>query len=171
MIATAPTLVFTSGLDPFQILINLGTFSRAGHAAIGIGDQLLHAYEPGVVIEPRERWLTRKRQRLLAEFEILPDVSQGLLECAQRVGEPYDVLGAFRIALWVTLKRMWSPVQNLGPASKTSHTCASFVMLLDPCGEHIPEWRRLDRAIVTPADLLLAAEGPSFRLRQAVFEV
>jgi len=172
VIATPPTLVFTAGFDPFQVLINISTFSRAGHVAIGLGNSLLHAYEPGVVLEPRERWFTAKKQRLIYECEILPDVSTGLQECFAHIGEPYDVLGAIRIGIWITLKRFLSPIQNLGPASKTSHTCASFAMLLDPQGERIREWREVRRGIVTPADLLLAARGPSFRsVSQPVAEV
>jgi hypothetical protein len=158
-----PTLVFTSGFDPFQLLINIGTFSRAGHVAIGIGTNLLHAYERGVVYEPRERWFKTKRQFLVYEAEILPDVSYGIDSCMSKVGEPYDVAGAFKLAILITLKRMWSPLRSLGPVSKNSHTCASFVMLLDPHGERIREWRDLRRDIVTPADILVLARGPSFR--------
>ena len=165
---TRPTIVFTTGWDPFQALINLGTFSRAGHAAIGIGDHLLHAYEPGVVWGSRDTWFTGKHQRLIAEYEILPDVSEGIEDCASRIGEPYDVVGVFRAALWIMLRRLCSPLRHVGTASAASHTCSSFVMLLDPNGDRIPEWRSINRAVVTPADLLLAAEGPSFRpiLRQ-----
>jgi hypothetical protein len=158
-----PTLVFTSGFDPFQLMINLATFSRAGHVAIGIGTNLLHAYEKGVVYEPRERWFTSKRQYLVHETEILPDVSCGIESCFSKLGQPYDVIGAFKLAILITLKRMWSPLRSLGPVSEASHTCASFVMLLDPSGERIAEWRDLRRDIVTPADLLQAAYGPSFR--------
>jgi len=161
--ATKPTLVFTSGFDPFQLLINIGTFSRAGHVAIGIGAELLHAYEPGVRVDSREYWFGVKKQRLIYECEIVPDVMAGLAECASRIGEPYDVVGVLRAMFWLTLKRFASPLQRPGAASKTSHTCASFAMLLDPDGIMIPEWRELERGIVTPADLLLAARGPSFR--------
>lgn len=157
--------MFTTGWDPFQVLINVGTFSRAGHAAIGVGDMLLHAYEKGVVYEPREQWFTSKKQRLVAEVEIVPDVSLGLRECFSRVGEPYDVVGVFRAALAITMRRFVSSIQWFGPASRDSHTCAAFVMLLDPDGARIPEWRALDRAIVTPADLLAMTSGPSFQPR------
>lgn len=163
MIATRPTLVFTSGFDPFQLLINIGTFSRAGHVAIGYGNDLLHAYEPGVEITPRSYWFGEKKQRLIHEYEIVPDVSRGMLRCIDRIGEPYDVVGVLRAMFVLTLKRFASPVRTRGTASKASHTCASFVMLLDPEGGIIPEWRDVDRSVVTPADLLIAARGPSFQ--------
>lgn len=159
----APTLVFTSGFDPFQLLINLATFSRAGHVAIGLGPNLLHAHERGVTLEPREHWFVGKKQKLLYEVEILPDVSPGIERCLSKIGEPYDVVGAFKLAILIALKRMWSPLRTLGPPSTNSHTCASFVMLLDPYGAHIPEWRELSRDVVTPADMLFLARGPSFR--------
>lgn len=161
--SATPTLVFTTGLDPFQALINLSTFSRAGHVAIGLGPELLHAYEPGVKLDSREWWLTTKRQRLVAEYEIVPDISKGLAECLGHIGEPYDVLGAVRAAIAIALRRLWSPLRAPWPASISAHTCASFVMLLDPHGERIHEWREIRRSVVTPADLLVACEGASFR--------
>lgn len=157
-----PTLVFTTGLDPFQVLINVSTQSWAGHVAIGLGDHLLHAYERGVVYEPREAWFTGKRQRLIRELEILPNVSDGVTRCMRHIGEPYDVGGVLRTALHIMLSRFQSPVVLKPDARITAHTCASFVMLLDPEGARIPEWRDVQRGTVTPADLLEAA-GPSFQ--------
>lgn len=157
-----PTLVFTTGLDPFQVLINVSTLSEAGHVAIGLGDHLLHAYEKGVVYEPREVWFTGKRQRLVRELEILPDVSEGVARCMQHIGEPYDVGGVLRTALRILLSRLQSPVVVRPNARISSHTCASFAMLLDPEGARIPEWRGVHRGTVTPADLLEVA-GPSFQ--------
>lgn len=161
--ATNPTLVFTAGWDPFQVLINITTFSRATHVAIGLGPDLLHAYEPGVKLDSRQWWFNKKHQRLVAEYEILPDISPGLYECLAHLGEPYDTVGVLRTAAKIILQRMQSPIQTTGSAAALSHTCASFVTLLDPYGERIPEWRNLDRGTVTPADLISRCLGPSFR--------
>ena len=128
---------------------------------IATAHHLLHAIEKGVCIEPRASWL--QKQRLLDEFEILPDVSPGLTNCLARVGQPYDSWGVVRAGFAVLLKRFWSTLQLIGPANNSAHTCASFVMMLDPKGERIPEWRYLHRGVVTPAQLLYAAAGPSFR--------
>jgi len=160
----APTLVFTTGADAFQYLINLTTFSPAAHAAIGLGDQLLHVHEKGVCLEPRINWFTQKRQRLIAEFAILPNVQHGVQHCLGRVGEAYDVAGVFKLGLMIILRRMLSPLQHVNSTSNRAHTCAAFVMLLDPMGLAIPEWRGLDRENVLPVDLLAAArDGSSFR--------
>jgi hypothetical protein len=163
VIAT-PSLVFTTGVDPFQLLINVGTCSVAGHAALGLGDQLLHAYEDGVKLEPRSTWLGRDRQRLIAEFLILPDVGDGIDFALSQVGKGYDASGVVRAAISRLLRLTLSPIQYLGPASMKKHTCAAFVMLIDPYGRRIPEWSGFDRATIVPGDLLAAAAiGPSFQ--------
>ncbi len=159
-----PTLVFTTGIDPFQLLINLGTCSIAGHAAIGLGDQLLHAHESGVLLEPRSSWFGRDEQSLVAEFVILPDVSEGIDFAMTQLGKKYDAGGVLRIAISRLLRLTLSPITYFGPAPMKRHMCSAFVMLVDPYGAQIPEWRDLDRAIVTPSDLLGAASlGSSFR--------
>ena len=157
------SLVFTTGADPFQFFIKVGTRSPATHAAIGVGDKLLHAYEDGVKLDPRSAWFGDDRQALIAEFMIVPDVSQGVQLAAQHIGRPYDVVGIVKAALLRGLAFCASPVQSFGPATDNAHVCASFAMLLDPYGIQIPEWRAIDRANVSPADLLAAARGPSFR--------
>jgi hypothetical protein len=160
-------LVFTSDSTPFGLLIRAGSFSAASHVAIGLGDEngpLLHAYEPGVILEPRERWFgAPNNQRFIAEYKILPDVSEGLRECFTQIGKPYDGVGALKIAVLRGLQLFGSPIQSLGPDSKTAFTCAHFVMLLDPLGRRIPEWRLLNRETLAPGDVLRVADGPSFR--------
>jgi hypothetical protein len=158
-----PSLVFTTGADPYQFLIKIGTRSLATHTAIGLGDQLLHAYEIGVVCEPRDYWFGEMQQGLVAEYAILPDVTAGVRLALQHVGKKYDVAGAFKIGVLRALRAMGSPIQSLGPLSDEAHTCACFAMLMDPYGQQIPEWRGISREAVVPADLLRAADGPSFQ--------
>ena len=154
-------LVFTTGLDPFQLLVGVTTGSKATHAAIGIGDdQLLHAYEPGVLLESRDEFLRGKKQTLVAEFAVLPDVTDGIYEALSHVGKRYDVAHVIKIGLLRLLRpftlRLW-------PEREDRFTCARFAMLLDPYGEAIPEWRDVWREAVVPADLLdRALVGPSF---------
>lgn len=155
-----PTLVFTAGDDWFELLVRFGTFCPASHAAIGIGPNLLHVHDAGVVLEPRERWL-KDDQRLIAEFEILPDVRWEITKLGPQLGRPYDLAGALGIAARRGLRAIGSPLgQILTVAPK--RTCAAFVMQIDPCGFKIPEWRNLRLDVVAPADLLRAT-GPSFR--------
>jgi hypothetical protein len=159
-----PRLVFTTGVDPFQIFVNVGTGSSATHAAIGLDDQLLHADEKGVRIEPCAKWFGPDRQRLVAEFAILPNVDDGIDLALAQIGKGYDIIGVLRATLARLLALTCSPIRNFGPAPMSAHTCAAFVMLLDPFGWRIPEWHGLDRATIVPADLLgLASIGPSFQ--------
>jgi hypothetical protein len=163
------SVVFTTGFDPYQLLIKLGTGCSASHAAIGIGDQLLHAYEDGVVLEPRTRWFGKEMdQKLVAEFLVLQDVGAGVREALQHIGKPYDVFGAFKIGILMALKAMGSPIDRFGgEVPNDAHTCACFTMLLDPGGVVIPEWRGIDRGTVVPRDLLEAAVGGASFLRVA----
>jgi len=157
-----PRLVFSTGADPYQFLIKVGTQSPATHAAIGLGDRLLHAYEVGVVLEPRDYWFGDMQQQLIAEYAILPDVSAGVREAFRHLGKKYDIAGAVKIGLLRALQVFGSPLQSLGPISDEAHTCACFAMLLDPYGLRIPEWRWIRRESVVPGDLLRACKGPSF---------
>lgn len=153
-------LVFTTGLDPFQLLINFTTKCPASHAAIGIDDHLLHAYEDGVLFEPRDKWLGERKQKLIAEFQILPDVTDGIHAAMGHVGKKYDVAHVFKIGLLRLLKpALWS----LGPDAPDKFTCARFVTMIDPYGDAIPEWRDIWREAIVPADLLdVAMTGGSF---------
>lgn len=151
------------GFDPFQALIAVTGKSFAGHVAIGLGDQLLHAYEPGITLEPREEYLAKRDQRIVAEYAVLPDVSVGLNGALQKVGQRGFFQGAAQIAIIRALQMCGSPLQHLVPTNE--RTCARFAMTLDRDGIHIPEWREINRRIVVPGDLLTAADvGPSFRL-------
>lgn len=159
---TRPTLVFTKAWDWFQVLVNISTTSPASHVGIGLGDALLHVDARGVVLEHRLAYMIRKRQHVVSEVEILPDVSDGLDHCLSQVGRPYDYPGILRTAIGIALDRMKSPLRGLDfSPSSGSYTCAGFVMLLDPDGR-IPEWKTVNRSTATPADLL-SAIGPSFR--------
>ena len=156
-----PHLVFTAGSSPSDLLIRAGTLSKASHVAIGLDDQLLHAYEPGVMFEPRSAWLDQ-HNKLVAEFAVLPDVDDGLTDTFSRIGERYDMFGTVHIALHRAF-RFASPLLFPRRRARGAHTCASLVMLLDPFGDRIPEWRGIDFSIAVPQDLLEATNlGMSF---------
>jgi len=158
-------LVFTTGSDLYQVAIRALTFSPASHVAIALGkngETLLHAIERGVVLEPRSHWFGAMKQRLVAEYVVLPDVTEGVYEAMRHVDAPYDLPGIFKIIVLRALRFVASPVNSFGPIPDWAHTCALFAMLLDPAGRKIPEWRHINREAVAPGDLLLAAAGPSF---------
>ncbi len=156
-------LIFTTGDDAFQNVIRTTTRSPATHAALALGDHgetLLHAYEDGVQIDSRDRWLGEKGQVLVAEYRILPDVTDGVASAMAHVGKRYDVLHVVKIAVMRVLRLV-----RLGkPEDNDAFTCARFVMVaIDPAGTQIPEWNTIPRDAAVPADLLAAAEaGPSF---------
>jgi hypothetical protein len=150
------------GLDPFQALISVAGRSLAAHVAIGLGDQLLHAYEPGVTLEPREDYIRNMNQRIVAEYMILPDIDSGLQKALANVGKRGFFDGAAQIAIIRALRMVGSPLQHLVPSNE--RTCARFAMTLDRKGDQIPEWRDMDRRAVVPGDLLAVAEtGSSFQ--------
>lgn len=162
--ATPVSLVFTMGWDPLQLLINTSTQSVAAHVALGLGEKgeyLLHAYEPGIVLEPRQQYLDRQKQNLVAEYRILPDVREGLAGALAQVGKRGFFPGMAQIALIRALRITGSPLAGLIPSNE--RTCARFAMSIDRKGACIPEWRRIHRSSVSPGDLLAAAqEGSSF---------
>jgi hypothetical protein len=156
-----PTLVFSTGADPFQFAIKLTTNSAVSHVALGLSDQLLHAYEDGVLLEPRDAWFGRRKQVLVAEFQILPDVTDGIARALGHLGKRYDAMHVLKI--WL-LRLLQPTVRSLGPDAPDKFTCARFVTTIDPYGEKIPEWRHLWHEALAPADLLeCTLWGPSFR--------
>jgi len=152
------------GWDPFQLLINTSTQSPAAHVALGLGERgeyLLHAYEPGIVLERRDEYLDRQKQNLVAEYRVLPDVSQGLGEALTHVGKRGFFSGAAQIAVIRALRITGSPLTKVIPSNE--RTCARFAMSIDREGTCIPEWQRVHRWGAVPGDLMAAAEdGPSF---------
>ena len=163
MFATQPTLVFSSGLTWFQLLVKIATLSNTDHVSIGLGDHLLHARDKGVMLEPRSTWFIEKRQTFLAEYAIIPDVSVGLAGCLQRVGEPYDHLGIGRTFFGLVWSRALSATNLDLRTSSRAHTCTTFAMMLDPDGTQIPEWHGISRGKATPTELHRSIDGPSFR--------
>jgi len=154
-------LVFTTADDWFGRATRAFSRSPISHVAIGLGDHgehLLHAHDDGVVLEPRAAWVAKKN-RVVAEYLITPDVSAGVAALTQRIGEPWSAVEATKIVLrrlFNRRARRWIP--------RDEHTCAQFVMLIDPTSAQISEWRDVDRSTVVPGDLLRVAEyGTSFQ--------
>jgi hypothetical protein len=158
-------LLFTTRDHPWDWGVRLMTTGDASHVAIALGptgDPLVHATGEGVVIEPRARWLAGKK--VVAEYRILPDVSDGLnRRVLPSVGKRFGHgLIAVR-ALERALKLVSWPTIRL-PATNHNLICSQTVMLLDPDGARIPEWRDLGMGTVDPQQLLERAErGASFQ--------
>lgn len=155
-------LVFTTGGDLFSFGVQVMTLSDVTHVAIGLppnGELLLHATLKGVVLQPRAKW----RQRPIADFAIRPNVLGGLARAASQIGKPYDT-GEVAFRPFLAALQYLAPLAPRSAAQGTAAwTCARFVMLLDPGGDRILEWRGLDPLTATPADLLeRCLVGPSF---------
>lgn len=159
------TIIFSSGRTLFQRLVQLVSLDSIDHVSIGIGDKILHARDRGVVLEPRAAWFVEQNNQHIAEFEVLPDVSQSVLACLDCIGQPYDKPGVLRVGLGLGLRRSGSML-GAWPASPGSHTCAAFALMLDPHGDLIPEWAQIARRDAIPSqlfDAIGALGSPSFR--------
>ncbi|UCC74952.1 MAG: hypothetical protein JSV86_10500 [Gemmatimonadota bacterium] len=166
-------LVFTRRTHPMDALIRfapLSEYSAASHVAVGIGADgpLIHARgrrpdgKSGVVMQSRDEWEAIGNETV-AEFRILPDVSAGLSRrVLPAVGTPFGYDGIVVRGLERALRTFLWPWARLRLVN-TRIICSQLVMLLDPGGLLIPEWRDLDYGAVDPQDLLdRAAIGPSF---------
>jgi hypothetical protein len=158
-------LIFSTGDDWYQVLIRNFTLSPASHVMLGLGekgDHILHSMERGVQLESRERWFRQENQRLVAEYLIVPDVSEGVRDAFSYIGEKYDVPGVAKATVLRAFNLLRSPLYWTTPIADRAQTCSRFVMLIDPFNVKIPEWRHINRERVAPSDLLQVAAGPSF---------
>lgn len=165
-----PRILFMTGQDPFSVSVQMMTYSDVSHCGIVIPSEatqpemVLHAAGRGVKYEPRARLVSKYRFSDIAEYEILPDVSDGVIFLLKQVGKRYDneeivsrvILRVLQVASpWVTKAALPSPDQ---------WTCARLAMAVDPTRTRLPEWKSLDPDSVTPIDLLTATDGgPHFR--------
>ena len=161
------TLVFTSAPTGYNRILRLFTQSPASHVALGIGEgrqTLIQADFDGVVISNRKEWFKRTHSYLVAEYEVLVDVTDGFEHVLREVGKPYDFIYSAQnlLSFFYRWTVGWT-VRHLYRELRTSQTCAQLAMMLDPGCVKIKEWCGLDIATVNPGDLLSRADGPSFR--------
>lgn len=157
-----PTLIFTSGDDPFSLSVQMVTMSAASHVVIGFGDEIIHAIRQ-VRHEARSRLYTKYKYTEVAEFEIVPDVTPGVQYLVSQVGKPYDfdeVISGLFMRSFQFLMPTW---QKNAIATQGKWTCARLAMALDPYRNRIPEWWSVDPEGATPAALLQTMGGASFR--------
>jgi len=115
----------------------------------------------GVQITPRSKWL--EDNIIVAEYEVIPDVTPNMGPMIRLLCEKYDKLGLVGYVIVIMAKWLGKKIMN-PLASAKALVCARYVLKLDPNGELIPEWKRLDAEKTTPHDLLvLCRVGPSFQ--------
>lgn len=122
---------------------------------------ILHAAWGGVAFIPMSQIMGN--HTLVAEFEIIPDVSSEFERCKQeRVGQGYDVLTLFGYIPVILGKYLGIGINN--PFySKSAEVCSELIIEMDV--QHlIHEFDGLDPANITPQDLFdICSKGSSFR--------
>lgn len=134
------------------------------HSAIGFekdGKQyFLHAAWGGVQITPRETVLST--HTIMAEFEVIPDLSNEVVTAESKVGEPYDTIGLFGYLAVLIAKDFGIGINN-PLASKSAVVCSEFIIEVD-VNHEIPEFKNLVPSDISPRDLLdICSSGSSFK--------
>ena len=166
-----PSLVFTTSSHWLSRVIRALTRSDVSHVAIGtevFGEPVLihsaldgESGHTGVQITPRSRWLADNI--IIAEYDIVPDITHNMGPMVRLLGSKYDRLGLLGYAAVIVAG--WLGKQIMNPlSSPTALACPRYVLKLDPTGDLIPEWRGLDPERTPPHDLLVVCRaGTSFR--------
>jgi len=140
------------------------TGAKATHCYIllqvGTLDIVLHSTFGGVQMAPKNKW--SKRNIILAEYSVLPDISVGLRKAVSFLGAKYDYagyLGLIPVFIGRWLGQKW---KNPG-GSPNALVCSELLVHLRGGGS-IPEWMHLDVGSAGPGDLhALCKTGASFR--------
>lgn len=160
------SLCFTTSNGFLSRIIRRVTRSETSHVAFSTSlhgvPVLVHAALGGVQITPRARWL--KQNRLVAEFDVKPDLSMGLAEAVRRVGDRYDYRGLLgHLAVLFAWRWLHRRIQNPF-ASPVQYVCSELVIRSAVSGK-IPEWAHIDPERITPGMLLdLCRMGESFKV-------
>jgi hypothetical protein len=154
-------LVFTTADHVLAKAIRRITGSEASHVALGVGHYaFLHATATrGVVVDPREVWLTYNR--IVAEYRVVPYVEDRIVDIIATVGTEYDFGSLIGQAVVALGRRAGVDVLNPFASGKDKALCPRLVMMLDQEGDRIPAWKGLDPDSTSPADLLqICQENP-----------
>lgn len=165
------TLCFTRSDTWPSRAIRWFTRAQVSHSLIGFefeGAQFfLHASVGGVQVSPRAKFLAKNT--LVAEYEIVPDVSVGFRAALARLNEHYDYLSIVGWGAVILLWR-WLKVRAHNPwQSPTAMVCTELVLQLDmeagKPGARVPEWQGLDPEATSPQELLdlMAVKLGSFK--------
>ena len=149
------TLMFTKSSSIGSVLIRWISRSPVSHSVIG-GLELcgvpvvIHASFGGVQISTMDEFL--RHHTLVAEFALMPDVSQELQSAVRKIGQRYNYVGLFGyipVLLGRWLKKKWSNPFR----SAISTVCSEFIDSVLDDGK-IPEMKDLVPSETTPNDLL-----------------
>ena len=163
-------MVFTTSSQRLSKIVRWMTNSTTSHVCLGteiFGEPvLLHSAidgetgHNGVQITPRAKWF--EDNELIAEYDIIPDVTDAMGPMIRLLCEKYDKMGLLGYIIVIIAKWLGKKIRNPLAHAKFL-VCARYVLKLDPTGRLIPEWAGLDPEKTTPQDLLLLCRtGPSF---------
>jgi hypothetical protein len=166
-----PSLVFTTSSHWLSRTVRWMTSSATSHVCLGteiFGELvLIHSAlsgetgRNGVQITPRHKWL--EDNIVVAEYDIIPDVTGDMGPMIRLLCEKYDKMGLLGYIIVIVARWLGKKIQN-PLASGRALVCVRYVLKLDPTGRLIPEWAGLDPEKTTPQDLLvLCRVGPSFQ--------
>ena len=155
----------TGFLGIFPKIISWFEGSPISHSALKVdvnGEPwILHAAWGGVAFIPMSEIMGN--HTLVAEFEIIPDVSAEFEKCKdQKVGQGYDVLTLFGYIPVILGRYLHIGIHN--PFySKSAEVCSELIVEMD-VNHEIHEFDGLDPADISPADLFdICSKGSSFK--------
>lgn len=137
------------------------TISHSGLKIMVNGEAwILHAAWGGVAFIPMAEIMGN--HTIVAEFEIVPDISSEFEQAKKRIGQGYDVLTLFGYIPVILGKFLHIGIHN--PFySKSAEVCSQLVVEMD-VNHLIHEFDGLDPADISPADLFkICSNGNSFK--------
>lgn len=157
------TIAIFSSKNIISKIIEFILGKPTSHSAIGFEKNnkkfFLHAAWGGVQITPREEVLSN--HKLIAEFKIIPDMTDEIILAENKVGQPYDTIGLFGYIAVLIARKFKIGIKN-PLASKSAVVCSEFIIDLD-INKEIPEFIGLDPETITPRDLFdICSNGKSF---------
>lgn len=152
------------GLFPKAIAWFENSPQQISHSAIKVDVNgvpwILHAAWGGVAFIPMSQIMGN--HTMVAEFEVIPDISGEVENAKKRVGQAYDVVTLFGY-IFVILGRYLHIGINNPFYSKSAEVCSELVVEMD-VNHEIPEFDGLDPANISPQDLFnICSTGKSFR--------
>ena len=155
-----PTIIFSIDKNNFSKFYRKSLGLRCSHVAFGIVKNnisyIFHTSFRKVCFSKREKF--EKYNDIIAEYEIVPDISKELDELKIHLGSKYDAFAAFLLNLtyWIPLLRFILIKCKIRP----NFYCGNFIRQVDK-KNIIKSWSNIDLHWVSPDDLLRVCENSS----------
>lgn len=116
---------------------------------------IIHSTVGGVQVDLRDKW--EKRNRVVEEYRVIPDVTEGFHKAMSYLGDRYDYLGLLGFVPYYIGRWFGRKVKNPW-ASTRAVVCSELIVRLRAGGK-LPEWDSLDPESTAPSDLLEACQN------------